>query len=82
MAVIKDADGVTHRYVFTATSRRRAAADADDWADRWGEILVGIERAEAGRSRRLLAVAAVAFAVSGSTIALMMIVGLSLEGAF
>jgi hypothetical protein len=81
VALIADSEGVTHHYVFTATSRRRAAANADEWADRWGETLVGIKRAEAGTGRRLLAVAAVAFAVSGTTIAVLMIVGLSLEGA-
>jgi hypothetical protein len=74
----KDEDGGTHRYFFYATSRRGARKDAKDWA---GEALVGVERAEVGRARRLLAVAAVTFAVGGAAIAGMMIVGLRLEGA-
>jgi hypothetical protein len=52
-----------------------------DWA-----TFVGIEPAEeprlgARRSRRLLAVAGVTFAVSGLTVTTMVIIGLGLEGA-
>jgi hypothetical protein len=81
VAAITDPDGVTHSYVFTATSRRRATADAREWVSRWNATLVGIEPANAGSRRRLLAVAGVAFAVSATTIAATMIVGLTLEGA-
>jgi hypothetical protein len=83
IAVTRDAEGVTHRYVFSATSQRRAKKDARAWVAEWeGATLVGIKPAGAATGgRRLLAVAAVAFAVSGTTIGAAMIVGLRLEGA-
>ena len=78
LVFIKDEEGGTRRYLYTTTSRTRAEKDAKDWA---GEALAGVERAEVGRARRLLAVAAVTFAVGGATIAGMMLVGLRLKGA-
>lgn len=78
LVFIEDERGGTHRYFFTASSRRRAKKDAKDWV---GEALVGVEQAEVGKARRLLALAAVTFAVGGAAIAAMMIVGLRLEGA-
>ena len=52
LAFIRDEQGGTQAYVFTATSRKRAEEDAKD---RVGEALVEVERAEVGRARRLLA---------------------------
>ena len=56
LVFIKDEEGGTRPYLYMATSHRRAEKDAKDWA---GEALVGVERAEVGSARRLLAVAAV-----------------------
>lgn len=81
VAVITDPDGDTHRYVFTATSRRRGTSDAREWVARWKATLVTIGPADATKRGRLLAVAGVALAVSGTTIAAAMIVELKLEGA-
>ena len=78
LVFIEDEEGGTRRYLYTTTSRKRAEKDARDWV---GEALAGVERAEVGRARRLLAVAAVTFAVGGAAIAGMMIVGLRLKGA-
>ena len=78
LVFIKDEEGGTRPYLYTATSHSRAEKDAKDWA---GEALVGVERAEVGSARRLLAVAAVTVAVGGAAIAGMMIVGLRLKGA-
>ena len=80
-AVLRHPDGVTHDYVFTATSRRRAKAEARVCAAGWSMTLVEIKPADASSARRLLAVAGVALAVSSTTIAAMMLVGLRLEGA-
>jgi len=80
-AVIRYPDGLTDDYVFTATSRRRAKADARVCAAGWNVTLVKIKPARAVTARRLLAVAGVTFVVSGTTIAAMMLVGLKLEGA-
>ena len=84
MVVVMDAEGVTNNYIFKARNRRHAERDARECvaqSDR-GTTLVGVTpmvdyTRRAGR-RRLLAVAT--FAVSGTTIAAM-IIGLSLEGA-
>ena len=81
IAVIRHPDGATDHYVFTATSRRRAKADARVCAAGWDVTIVEIKRADAAKARRLLAVAGVTFVVSGTMIAAMMLVGLKLEGA-
>jgi hypothetical protein len=84
VVVVKDPEGVTSQYFFTATSRKRASADAREWVARteWGAVLVSVEPAAGHRKvRRLLAVAGVTFALSAATILATMIVGLSLEGA-
>jgi hypothetical protein len=90
MATVVDPEGCTHNYVFEARTRRGARRQAREWVamTNWGATFVGIERAFSGgqrpgaRGRRLLAIAGVTFVVSGITISAMMIVGLSLEGAF
>jgi hypothetical protein len=87
IALISDADGVTGEYVFTATTRRRVKRDVREWCERtdWGATIVAIKPAVASgsgaRGHRLLRVAGITFAVSGITIAALMIVGLTLEGA-
>ena len=80
VAVFRHPDGVTDKYVFTATSRRRAKADAQVCAAVWDVTLVEITPAEATQGRRLLALAGVTLVVSGTTIAAVMLVGLKLEG--
>ena len=87
LADVSDPDGVIYRYVFTATSRRRARREAREWVSRteWGATLVRITRAaEPGlraKGLRLLALASLTLVVSGATIAVMMIAALSLQGA-
>lgn len=86
IAVIADAEGGTHEYLFQATTRRRVKRDVREWVKRtdWGATIVAIEPAvehrREARGRRLLRVTGT-FAVSGITITTMMIVGLSLKGA-
>ena len=87
IAVIADADGQTHEYLFEATTRRRVRRDVREWCKRteWETTIVAIEPAAVHRSEardhRLLRLAGITFAVSGITITIAMIVGLSLEGA-
>jgi hypothetical protein len=85
MAVVMDAKGVTHDYVFKARSRRHAEREARECVAQSGcaTTLVGltpiVEYTRRARRRRLLAVAA--FAISGISITSMMFMGLSLGGA-
>ena len=87
IAVIADAHGTTGAYVFRARTRRRAKRDAREWCERtdWGATIVSIKAARVPEPRsaggRLLRVAGITFAASGITIAGMMVIGLSLEGA-
>jgi hypothetical protein len=87
IARIADAEGTTGEYVFRARTRRRAKRDVREWCTRtdWEATIVSINRGRSpgkrARGHRLLRVAGVTFAVSGVTIATLMIVGLTLEGA-
>lgn len=87
IALIADAEGETYEYLFEATTRRRVKRDVREWCERtgWGATIVAIKpavvhRGEA-RGHRLLRVAGITFAVSGVTITVAMVIGLSLEGA-
>ena len=81
VVVIRDPDGFTRPYAVSATSRRRAEANARAWTAESDVTLVEIYPAHPAGGHRLLAVAGVAFAVGATTIAAMMLVGLRLEGA-
>lgn len=87
VVAVSDADGVTYHYVFTATSHRLAKREAREWVSRteWDATLVRITRhVDPGlraKGLRLLAVAGLTVVVFGTTIAALMIVGLSVEGA-
>lgn len=87
IGAVMDAEGVTYHYVFTARSRRRAKREAREWVTQteWGATLVGItpvvEQGLGAQGLRLLVVTGFTLVVSGTTIAAMMIIGLSLEGA-
>ena len=78
---------MTSEYVFGARTRRRVKRDVHEWCERtaWGATIVAIKPIVASgsgaRGHRLLRVACITFAVSGITIAAMMIAGLTLEGA-
>lgn len=66
-AAIKDADGSTHRYIFEATSLRRARAQARRWVERSysGAVLLEIRPQEHPvGARRLLVVAGATFATA------------------
>jgi hypothetical protein len=89
IALIKDAEGMTGEYIFKATTRRRVRRDVREWCKRtdWGATIVAIEPAAVSggitRGHRLLRVAGITVAVSGVTIATMMIAGLwTPEGVF
>jgi hypothetical protein len=85
--VVMDAEGGTHSYHFKARSGRHAKREACEWVARveWATSLVEVtpvvEHRRWTRSHRLLALGTLTFVVSGATIAAMMIIGLSLEGA-
>jgi hypothetical protein len=87
IASVADAEGVTSTYLFEARTRMRVKRDVREWVKRtdWAATIVGIERAVDHRhrtsARRMLRVAGITFAVAGSTIMTIMIIGLSLEGA-
>lgn len=80
---VMDAEGVTHDYFVSGTSRRRAEAEAKRyWEDFWGASVVECKSARQRASgRRLLAVAGTTFAVAGVTITATMAIALSLQGA-
>jgi hypothetical protein len=83
---VMDAEGAVYEYVITARSRRDAMRQAREWVARsdWATAVVGVppiyDRNRA-TGRRLVVVAGVTLAAAGSTIAAMMILALSLEGA-
>ena len=87
IALIADAEGETYQYVFEATSRWRVKRDVRGWCERtdWGATIVAIKPAVAHRGEagghRLMRVASITFAVSGITITIAMMIGLSIEGA-
>jgi hypothetical protein len=87
IAVVMDAEGITHDYVFKASDARHAEREARECLaqSERATTLVGItpmaDDRRRGRSRRLLALGTFVFVVSGATIAAMLIIGLSLEGA-
>lgn len=86
MVVVMDPEGVRHGYLFEARSRRQAEHDAREWVAVSGwATLVGVtpivDEGSRPTGRRLLAVAALTFAISTTTIASTMLIGLSLEGA-
>ena len=81
---VRDADGVSHRYVRLATSLRRAKRDAQNWVEGGGvegETLVGVTPANESSLRGLLALAGLTFVACGAAITVAVVVGLSLEGA-
>jgi hypothetical protein len=82
--VMRDSDGNESHYLFDATSRRRARADARRWASRttWNPTLVSVTPGDRDmHARRLLAVAGVTLVVSSTAVLAAMVIGLSLEGA-
>jgi hypothetical protein len=87
IATVVDPEGDTHQYLFDARTLRGARRQAREWVARtdWGASFVGIEPGigsrRHARHRRLMAVAGVTLVVSGTTIAALMLIGLSLEGA-
>jgi hypothetical protein len=87
MVLVMDDEGVTHKHFFWAKSGRHARRAARRWMAHveWATTIVGVTsmggHAQRGSARRLLAVGAFMFAVSGVTIAAMMILALSLQGA-
>lgn len=89
-AELVDAEGVTYDYAVEARTRRGAerkmrrwVAEEEEWGSNWTlkgfKVSTGNRRIE--RARRLLVVAGVTFGVAGPTIAAVMLIGLSLEGA-
>jgi hypothetical protein len=80
---IRDANGATHEFLVSQTSRRRAKASAKDYFEHyWDASLVGCRpELERTSGRRLLVVAGTTFAIAGATMAAVMVFALSLEGA-
>jgi hypothetical protein len=87
MVLVMDDEGVTHEFFFWARSGRHARRAARRWMAHveWAKTIVGVTpmdgHAQRASGRRLLAVGAFTFAASGVTIAAMMILALSLQGA-
>ena len=81
IAVISDADGETYEYLFESTSRKRVKRNVREWCEQtdWGATIVAIRPHTGGQ--RLLRITGITFAVSGITITVAMIIGLTLEGA-
>ena len=80
---VKDADGVSHRYVRYSTSLRRAKREARQWVERGrveGETLVGVRPAKESSVRKSLALAGLVFVACGVTFTAFIFV-LSLGGA-
>ncbi len=85
IAVVVDAEGVSYQYLSTAESRKHAENEARESLEQSGATLVRITPVADGPirgSRRLLRVAGITVAVSAVTIGAMMIIGLSVQGAF
>jgi hypothetical protein len=87
IAVIAHPEGEIYEYLFEGRSRREVKRDVRAWCQRtsWGATIVEIRPSVAlsqdAEGHRLLRVAGVTFGVSGITITVAMIIGLSLEGA-
>jgi hypothetical protein len=80
---VRGADGGTHRYYVRAKNLRHAKRDAREWVvqTEWCESLVDVSPVYDSSQRRLLAVAATTFVVSGIAITAAMVIALSIQGA-
>jgi len=68
-------------YAFKAPSRRRARADAREWAARTGATFRAIEPPQHTNARRLLAIAGITATASSISIVVTMLIALRLEAA-